>query len=189
MFKKDFDYYAQLIKNGKIVAFPTETVYGLAASVYDEKAILSLYKLKNRSILKSLTLHFSNLSLLKTFAKNIPQSFYDLYSKFLPGPITILLYKNDNIPKWISSNNLIGVRFPSNSIAKKFIDKCGGVVAATSANKSNEAPLYDYSEVKKQFKNIEIIKGDCFFKKASSIIDLTNKDNFLVRQGVIKFDK
>jgi L-threonylcarbamoyladenylate synthase len=182
----DFEYYANLISQGEVVAFPTETVYGLGSKLTDFTAVQKLKELKKREEQKPITLHISHLACIEPYVESFSSDFFKLYEHFMPGPITVILKKNSLLPSWISSDG-IGIRIPNHPIAKKFIDSCGGVIAATSANLSNFSPLIDVEEVKKTFdgKIAGIIDGDKG-TLASTVIDLTKEPFVIYREGIIK---
>ena len=130
---------ANIIKKGGLVAFPTETVYGLGADVLNVKAILSLFKAKNRPLDNPPIIHVENLDQVKNLAKEIPIKAKLLIEKFWPGPLTIVFQRSENIPiESTAGLNTIAVRMPQHKIALALIKKSKCSIAAPSANISGK---------------------------------------------------
>ena len=128
---------AELIKNGEIVGMPTETVYGLAADACNETAVAKIFKAKGRPSDNPLIVHLSRFSDAEKYTGNIPALAYKIAENFCPGPITMILPKNDKIP-YITSGGLdtVGIRIPAHKTARKIIELSGCPIAAPSANTS-----------------------------------------------------
>ncbi len=130
---------ANIIKKGGLVAFPTETVYGLGADVLNVKAILSLFKAKNRPLDNPPIIHVENLDQVKNLTKEIPIKAKLLIKKFWPGPLTIVFQRSENIPiESTAGLNTIAVRMPQHKIALALIKKSKCSIAAPSANISGK---------------------------------------------------
>ena len=130
---------ANIIKKGGLVAFPTETVYGLGADVLNVKAILSLFKAKNRPLDNPPIIHVENLDQVKNLAKEIPIKAKLLIEKFWPGPLTIVFQRSENIPiESTTGLDTIAVRMPQHKIALALIKKSKCSIAAPSANISGK---------------------------------------------------
>ena len=130
---------ANIIKKGGLVAFPTETVYGLGADVLNVKAILSLFKAKNRPLDNPPIIHVENLDQVKNLTKEIPIKAKLLIEKFWPGPLTIVFQRSENIPiESTAGLNTIAVRMPQHKIALALIKKSKCSIAAPSANISGK---------------------------------------------------
>jgi len=111
---------AELIKQGKIVVFPTETVYGIGTNGLDENAIKRLYEVKQRPLNKPISLLVSNMEMVNQIAKDITEIEYKIIEKFFPGPLTIILKKKDIVPDIVTAGkDTVGVRMPSGEIARK----------------------------------------------------------------------
>jgi L-threonylcarbamoyladenylate synthase len=180
---------AQIIKKSGLVAFPTETVYGLGANALDENAVKKIYKAKGRPSDNPLIVHVSHINQLSHICKDISDDAYKLYNKFSPGAITIVLKKQDKIPK-ITSGNLttIGVRIPSNNIAIELIKSCGVPICAPSANISGKPSPTNARHVYFDLnKKIDIILdgGECEVGVESTVIDMTAKTPTMLRPGAI----
>lgn len=133
----DIEYLKEashIISNGGIVAFPTETVYGLGANALDEDAVDKIFKAKGRPQDNPLIVHVASKD-IEYLVKEVPKVAKNLMDKFWPGPLTIILNKKDIIPNKTSANlESVGIRMPSNDIALKLIELSGCPVAAPSAN-------------------------------------------------------
>lgn len=142
--QKEFDISkieeaAEEIKNGNIVLFPTETVYGIGANALDENAVKKIFKAKGRASDNPLIVHISSIEMLSGLVNDIGEIEKKLISNFWPGPLTIIFDKKDCIPNNVTAGlNTVGIRMPSNSIANKFIELSGVPIAAPSANISGK---------------------------------------------------
>ena len=126
---------AKVIKQGGLVLFPTETVYGLGANGLDKNATSKIFKAKGRNLNNPLILHISNFDMLDLICKNISDLEYKLMNAFWPGPFTIILEKKDNIPDNVTAFlPTVAVRMPSHKIANKLIEISNVPIAAPSAN-------------------------------------------------------
>lgn len=130
---------AESIKQGKLVLFPTETVYGIGANALDENAVKDIFVAKGRAQDNPLIVHIANIEMLKDLAKNIGEIEHKLMENFWPGPLTIVLEKTSIIPKVITGGlDTVAIRMPSSEIAKKLIEYSGLPIAAPSANISGK---------------------------------------------------
>ena len=128
---------ANILKNGGLVAIPTETVYGLAANAFDEKACANIFKAKGRPGDNPLIVHISSLGMLGDIVAEFPEKARLLAEKFWPGPLTMIMKKSEKIPD-VTSANLpsVAVRFPAHPVARRIIEEAGLPLAAPSANLS-----------------------------------------------------
>ncbi len=128
---------AKILQDGGLVAMPTETVYGLAASTYNQTAVENIFKAKGRPQDNPLIVHVSDLEMLKEVVENLPSTALELAEKFWPGPFTMVLKRSDKVPSSVSAGlDTVAVRMPSNKIARELIRLSGLPLAAPSANKS-----------------------------------------------------
>ena len=135
---KDLQKAADIILSGGLVAFPTETVYGLGANALMEDAASKIYKAKNRPSDNPLIIHLNDYSNVEKYCV-APDVFYDLAEKFMPGPLTVILKKKSIIPYTVTGGlETVAVRIPSNKTANRFLEFCGVPVAAPSANLSGK---------------------------------------------------
>ncbi len=128
---------AELLKRGEVVGIPTETVYGLAANAFDGEAVKKIFKAKRRPCDNPLIVHISSLDMIKDIASYVPKTALICAKMFWPGPLTMIMPKKDKIPLVTSGGlDTVGIRYPSNKIARRIIELCGLPLAAPSANLS-----------------------------------------------------
>ena len=131
------DRAAAILKNGGLVAIPTETVYGLAANAYDKKAVANIFKAKGRPQDNPLIVHISDMEMIGEIVSELPKKAEELAREFWPGPLTLVLPRSQKIPSSVSAGlDTVAVRMPSSSIAREIIRKSGLPLAAPSANLS-----------------------------------------------------
>lgn len=132
---KDIGFAADLLKRGKLVAIPTETVYGLAANALDASAVARIFEVKNRPFFDPLILHTYALEKVKEYVKEFPDPLQELARVFWPGPLTLLLPKKDNVPELITSGlDRVAVRVPNHPMTLKLLGELEFPLAAPSAN-------------------------------------------------------
>lgn len=179
---------AQMIQRGEIVAFPTETVYGLGANAFNVDACQKIYAAKGRPAYKPLTLHVATFEMIEQIAE-ISLAAEKLIEKFLPGPLTIILSKKNIVPDFVTCNSKsVGVRFPNNTVAQAFIKIANVPIAAPSANISGKNPPVTAQEVFDGLNGkFEIILdgGKCDVGISSTIVDISTGDLKILRQGKI----
>lgn len=184
---------ADLLKDGKLVAFPTETVYGLGANGLDEVACLDIYKAKGRPSDNPLILHISNLEQLNTLVLEISPIAQKIIDTFLPAPLTLIFKKSKIVPYVVSGGlDTVAVRFPKNPIANALIEKAGIPIAAPSANLSGKPSCTKASHVKEDlFGKISLIidGGECSIGLESTILDTTTTPPTLLRPGFITLEQ
>ncbi len=189
--KTDLTKAANIISNGGIVAFPTDTVYGLGCNIFNKQAANSIYEIKNRRFDKPLSAHLSSLKQAALLAEELPDIFYELAANFLPGPLTLIVKARKNIPQIVTSGtNTIAIRFPNNLIYQQFTNICNVPLAATSANISGHASPTNAEQVKSElYGKIDAIidGGECEHKIESTIISLIGTPSIL-RQGALKIN-
>lgn len=134
---EDLQEACDLLKNGELVAFPTETVYGLGGNALDETAAARIYQAKGRPSDNPLIVHVADLQALNIIGKDIPEEAYRLAERFWPGPLTMIVKKSQAVPKATTGGlDTVAVRMPSDEIALALIQGSGLYIAAPSANAS-----------------------------------------------------
>ena len=182
------------ILEGEIIFIPTDTVYGIAASPYNNKAIKKIFSIKKRSINNSLVLLCSNYKMAKKYAV-FNKIADNLIKNFWPGPLTLILRKKSSLKisrKWISKNNSIGIRIPDHNVPIKIIEKCNFPIFCTSANISSKKSCRNIKDIVKNFKNKKITvinDGKTKFGLDSTIIDVTKNKINILRNGYINKKK
>lgn len=182
----------EIIAGGGLVAFPTETVYGLGASAVDSGAAEKIYAAKGRPSDNPLIVHVCSFEQIEELAENIPAYAKKLMQSFMPGPLTLILKKKSCIPDEVTANmDTVGIRFPSNPVAAALI-KCSGVpIAAPSANISGKPSPTTARDVMEDMNGkIECIidGGSCSVGVESTILDASGERPVLLRPGGITVD-
>lgn len=171
---------AKIIKKGGLVAFPTETVYGLGADYLNKKAIQKLYKVKKRPKNKPFTIHISNFDELLRLSCHISLFSKHLIKRFWPGPLTLILRTN--------SDEKIGVRMPRNKLALEFISRCTTPIVAPSANISGRRPPRNAESVLKDLDGkIDLLLdgGKTHVGIESTVVDASKFPYRVLREGAI----
>ena len=180
---------ARLLKEGEVVAIPTETVYGLAGNAFEPKALAKIFAAKERPTFDPLIVHIADIAQLTDIAKDIPDSAYRLAEAYWPGPMTIILPKKDCIPDLCTSAlPSVAVRFPSHPIAQAIIKESGLPLAAPSANLFKHVSPTTAEHVAAQLADriAGIVDGGpCSVGVESSIISLAGEKPTVLRPGAI----
>lgn len=178
---------ASLLKEGKLVAIPTETVYGLAANALDGETVKKIFEAKGRPSDNPLIVHISDFSQWAELVTEIPEKAKRLTEKFWPGPLTVILPKSELIPDETSGRlDTVAVRMPSHPIAKAIIEKAGVPLAAPSANTSGKpSPTKAKYVTEDLFGKVDAIVdgGDCDVGVESTVISLAGEKPLLLRPG------
>lgn len=160
---------SNLIKEGKLVLFPTETVYGIGADGLNEQAVKNIFIAKGRAQDNPLILHVSSFEMIKRIVKNINTVEKNLIFKFFPGPLTIILERTKIVPDVVTGGlDTVGVRMPSNIIAKTLIEKANTPIAAPSANISGKPSGTNIKDIFDELNN----KVDCIIDGGNTDIGL-----------------
>jgi len=180
---------ARLIRNGTVVAFPTETFYGLAALATDYQAIAKVYLLKRRAVHKSLSILVADLKELDKWIENFSREARHLAASFWPGPLTLVCAAGEKLPTNLTAGTgKIAVRISSHPVAQALVQAVGGPITATSANRSGAPNCRSCEEVLSQLgQDLEAIldAGLTPGGKASTIADVTTWPPKILRIGAI----
>lgn len=186
---QDIPLAASLIKKGEIVAFPTETVYGLGASAYCDTAISKIFTAKGRPQDNPLIVHLADIFALTQVARDIPQLAYDLLDNFSPGPLTLILHKNATVSPLVTAGlDTVAVRIPSHNMALELIRQSGLPLCAPSANTSSRVSPTTAAHVYEDMQGkISLILdgGSCEVGVESTVLDLTSPKAAILRPGKI----
>lgn len=179
----------QILKDGGLVAFPTETVYGLGANALDEEAAKKTYAAKGRPSDNPLIVHIADMSYLSEIVTEIPEAAKKVAEKFWPGPLTMIFNKSDRVPHGTTGGlDTVAVRMPSHEIAREVILAGGGYVSAPSANTSGRpSPTTAEHVVEDLSGKIEMIidGGPVEIGVESSILDVTVTPPMILRPGAV----
>ena len=181
-----------ILKAGGLVAFPTETVYGLGGNALDPQASMKIYAAKGRPSDNPLIVHIAEIDQLAEITTEIPQGAKILAEKYWPGPLTMILPKADVVPKETTGGlDSVAVRFPSDRIAQELIKAAGGFVAAPSANTSGRPSPTMAEHVEEDLGDaIEMIidGGQVGIGLESTIVDFTEDVPVVLRPGYISLE-
>ncbi|MEO5860236.1 MAG: L-threonylcarbamoyladenylate synthase [Pyrinomonadaceae bacterium] len=188
----DPEIAAEFIRRGGIVAFPTETVYGLGADVFDETAVAKIFEAKKRPQDNPLIAHIGSLDQLDQLAERIPDLARLLIETFFPGPLTLVLRKAEAVPLIATAGlDSIGIRMPRHEFAREFLAGCGTPVVAPSANLSGRPSPTTWQAV---FEDLDgridcILQGEATdIGLESTVVDCTGGRPVVLRQGSVTLD-
>lgn len=183
----------QFLKSGELVAFPTETVYGLGGDALDEEAAKKIYAAKGRPSDNPLIVHIASVEALNVLAKDVPQEAYDLANVFWPGPLTIILNKSEIVPYGTTGGlDTVAIRMPSHPVARRLIAESNVYIAAPSANLSGRpSPTTAAHVIEDMMGRIAMIidGGSSQIGLESTIVDLTQDKPMILRPGYITYEK
>lgn len=183
-----------ILRNGGIIATPTDTVYGLVASIFNKEAVEKIYSVKKRPKNKPLIVLISDINQFKDLTINTNKYTKILIEKFWPGPLTLVLKKSSSVPDYVTSyKNFVGIRFPKSNTIKQIIDNLGVPIVAPSANISGKPSPSCFDDVFKDFncKIDAILKDEIDFKEnakhrtESTIVSLKTDVPKILREGAI----
>ncbi len=186
--EEDIAHAGKLIHEGGVVAFPTETVYGLGADAFNPTAVARVFELKERPSFDPLIVHISSLDQLDLLWKRKDERLLKLAEKFWPGPLTIVVDKNNAVPGIVTSGlNTVGIRMPDHPVALALINAAGTPIAAPSANKFGRISPTRADHVRRQLPGINFILdgGDTRVGIESTVIALEQEGFRLLRPGAV----
>ncbi len=178
---------AELLRDGELVAFPTETVYGLGGNALDKDAAIKIYSAKGRPSDNPLIVHIADKEMISTLATVVPEKAKIVIDEFMPGPVTIVLPKKEIVPDNVTGGlKTVAIRMPNNPTALALIKKAGVPVCAPSANTSTRpsptCAKHVYDDLNGKIPAI-LDGGDCDVGVESTIIDFTTEKPRLLRAG------
>lgn len=185
----DLDEAARVLRDGGVIAYPTETFYGLGVDPFNARAVERLFRLKIRPENKPISIIIKDLAMLKDVAAEVPDEAVKLIERFWPGPLTIVLKALPSIPPALTAyTGKVGVRVSSSPLCGKLLDAAGSPVTATSANPSGEKPPVRATEVVGYFDgDIDLIidGGELKGRKGSTVIEVAGGGVEILREGEI----
>jgi L-threonylcarbamoyladenylate synthase len=191
MLRDEITRAAEIIREGGLVAFPTETVYGLGADAFNADAVARIYSEKGRPSDNPLILHIANISDFEKLAHNPPDYAFALIKKFWAGPLTFVAKKNPSLPDRLGchpqrATETIAVRFPAHLVAQALIKESRCIIAAPSANKSGRPSPTTLAHVREDFPTIEALDGgNATVGLESTVVDITGERPIILRPGFI----
>ncbi len=191
--EEELEFAAQCLREGKLVAFPTETVYGLGGNAFDATASARIYEAKGRPSDNPLIVHIAEVEALTELAAEVPEAAYRLAETFWPGPLTMILKKSDKVPKTTTGGlDTVAVRMPADPVAAALIRRSGIYVAAPSANASGRPSTTKAEHVIEDLDGkIDVIidGGASAIGLESTIVDLTGEVPLILRPGYINAEQ
>ena len=186
--KEGLDDAVSLIKNGELVVFPTETVYGLGANAYNSAAVKKIFEAKGRPQDNPLIVHISRVEEVREIARDIPDVFFTLAERFMPGALTVVLPRSERIPDIVTAGgDTVAVRMPDNAFARELIAR-SFPLAAPSANRSKHvsptSAKHVYDDLKGKVPLI-LDGGECGVGIESTVLDLTSGSPVILRPGAV----
>ncbi len=181
----------EVLQSGGLVAFPTDTVYGVGSLAFDAKAVESIYLAKDRPIEKAIPVLIGDLEEMEKVGTDIPDSARKLASHFWPGPLTILVPKRMDLPESVSATDTVGARVPDHEVARALL-RAAGPMAVTSANISGKQSPVTAQEVYEQLKDrIDLIidGGKTPGGVPSTLVDCTSTEIRVLREGPISLEE
>ena len=179
---------AKTVKNGGLVVYPTDTVYGLGCDPFNVKAVEKVFKLKGERKSKPLPILASEMKAVEKIA-HMNEDAKKIAKKHWPGPLTLVVPKKPTLPSVVTCNlESVGVRIPNHKVALQLIALCDGLLVGTSANKTGEKPSKTAQEAARQLgeeADIILDDGPSPLGQESSILDLTEREPKILREGTI----
>jgi L-threonylcarbamoyladenylate synthase len=186
--QREIEKGVKILQKGGVIAFPTDTVYGLGSDAFNPTAVEMIYEIKNRPKNRQLPLLIAGVEQLVTLADPIPEIAWFLAKRFWPGGLTLVLSKADLLPAYPAPESTIAVRVPDYPVCLALIQRLGNPIIGTSANISGRPPALTAEEVGQQLgEKIDFIinGGKCPGGKESTVVDVTHESPIILRQGII----
>lgn len=190
--EQELNKTVDILQNGGIVIFPTETVYGIGANAYNEESVKRIYEVKNRPDEKPLSILVSGIGEIEKYAIIENDIERKIINHFMPGPLTIILKKKNGIFDYVSSGkNTIGIRIPDNKIILEILKKVNIPIVAPSANISGLPSGIDLEDILKDFEgkvDVCINGGKAKLGESSTIVKVEDGKPVIIRQGKITLE-
>lgn len=183
---------AALLREGGIIAYPTETIYGLGVDALNEKAIKRLFEIKSRAVDKPVSVLVRDTQMLRRVVSRVPQVARPIMEKYWPGPVTIIFSASGEIPSTLTGQTgTIGVRISSHPFVRHLFDVFDSPLTSTSANISGGRSLMEPEDILRTFGSlIDLVIGMSEFMegKGSTLIDVTGERPRIVREGIVEVE-
>lgn len=186
--QKEIDKVVKILKNGGLVIYPTDTVYGLGCDITNAKALEKIAKIKGVKLDKAnFSFICNDLSHLSDYVKQIDSATFKLLKRALPGPYTFILPGSNNLPKAFKKRKTVGIRIPDNNIARTLVETLGNPIVSTSIRDDDDVLEYttDPELIFEKWKSLvdAVIDGGFGDNYASTVIDLTSFEPEVIREG------
>jgi L-threonylcarbamoyladenylate synthase len=186
--QREIEKGVTILRKGGVIAFPTDTVYGLGADAFNSTAVERIYEIKNRPKHQQFPLLIADVKQMTALAEPISEIAWFLARWFWPGGLTLVLPKTDSVPAYLASGSTIAVRIPNHPVCLALIQHLGNPIIGTSANISGQPSALTAEEVGQQLGGkIDLIinGGQCPGGKESTVVDVTHESPIVLRQGII----
>ncbi len=190
--QKQIEQGVVILRRGGLVAYPTDTVYGLGAAINMPQAVRRVYAAKGRSSRLALPLLVADVSQISEVAATVPEAAKCFIENFMPGALTLVLYKSKAVPDEVAAGETVAVRIPDHPVPVALIKGLGKPIIGTSANLSGQPSALTAQEVEDQLGNridFVIDGGKCPGGKESTIVDLTGRTPVVIREGAIPLEQ
>jgi len=189
---KSLPQIAETVQGGRVIAFRTDTFYGLGADPFNTSAVQRIKELKSREENKPILIVISDRGQVDRFIENPSATFNLLAKEFWPGPLTLIGRACPELPNEIpAGTGTVGLRLPDDDEVCELVRACGGALTASSANPANQPPSETAQDVNNYFPNgIDLIVdgGPARINRPSTVVDATGVEPKLIREGVIAWD-
>ena len=187
----DYDEIVALLRGGGIIAFPTDTAYGLGVDPFNKRAVDGLFRIKGRPEAKPILLVIDSIAMAESIGRPT-ETFHAVAERFWPGPLTVVLESQPHVPMSITAGtNSIGLRWPSARFATNLLARFGMPLTATSANRTGQPSAVTAGEIQSQFTDgldAVIDGGELPVRGGSTVLDLTVDPPALLREGPVTFE-
>lgn len=187
---KEVNKVVEILKNGGIIIYPTDTVYGMGCDINNSKAVEKVARVKGVKADKAdFSFIFSSLSTLSEFTKDMNNSTFKILKQYLPGPYTFILKASNKVPKiFKNKKKTIGIRIPDNNIITSIVEELGNPIITTSVHDDDDIIEYttDPELIHERYENLvdAVIDGGFGKNVASTVIDCTGDEPVVLRQGI-----
>jgi L-threonylcarbamoyladenylate synthase len=186
--QQEIEKGVKILQKGGVIAFPTDTVYGLGADAFNPTAVERIYEIKTRPRYQQFPLLIADIRQMTALAEPVPEIAWFLARRFWPGGLTMVLSKKDSAPAYLASGPTIAVRVPNHPVCQALIQHLGNPIIGTSANISGQPAALTAEEVEQQLggKIDLVINGSkCPGGRESTVVDITHEPPVILRQGII----
>ncbi|MDX1614618.1 MAG: L-threonylcarbamoyladenylate synthase [Candidatus Promineifilaceae bacterium] len=188
---KAIEQAAALLRQGELIAYPTDTLYGVGAAAFDEQAVRRLFAAKRRPLSKGIPILLADAADLETVVSHVSAAAQRLIDRHWPGPLTLILPRRPELPPSLAPGDTVAVRVPDHDLARKFIAAAGGAVATSSANRSGEPAALDAQQALAALGDVVaavLDGGPVQHGQASTIVDCTTTPLRILRPGPLPAD-
>ena len=184
----DIKQAIEILKNGGIVIFPTDTAFGIGCRMDDENIVAKLFNLRRRPLEKAVPVLADSIAMVEKYVEEIPDDARALMEKYWPGALTIVLKANASVSSLVcGGGDTVGFRIPNNETIKAIISGVGIPILGPSANFAGEETPFEFEDLDKELINLVdfVVPGECTIKKPSTVIDCSQKPFRILREGAL----